>query len=102
LPILEGGNQPALKIDMRRERSSAAAEGEHAGRVGRWQLVVWITASQTGPMAILHAPCFSPALPDWAGLPCPALPSSGPSRPSKRATQIQQWAILDAPPWGIR
>lgn len=57
LPVLEGRNQPALKIDMRRERSRAAAEGEHAGRGGRWQLVAWISASQTGPMAILHTPC---------------------------------------------
>lgn len=57
LPVLEGRNQPALKIDMRRERSRAAAEGEHAGRGGRWQLVAWISASQTGPMAIPHTPC---------------------------------------------
>lgn len=57
LPILEGRNLPALKIDMIRERSRAAAEREHAGRGGRWQLVAWISASQTGPMAILHTPC---------------------------------------------
>lgn len=57
LPVLEGRNQPALKIDMRGERSRAAAEGEHAGRGGRWQLVAWISASQTGPMAILRTLC---------------------------------------------
>lgn len=57
LPVLEGRNQSALKIDMRGERSRAAAEGEHAGRGGRWQLVAWISASQTGPMAILHTLC---------------------------------------------
>lgn len=49
LPVLEGRNQPALKIDMRRETSRAAAEGEDAGRGGKMA-----TASV--------AQCF----PDWA------------------------------------
>lgn len=81
LPVLEGRNQPALKIDMRGERSRAAAEGERAGRGGRWQLVAWISASQTGPVAIPHAPPAQcrPATSNW-----PALPSSGPSRPRKK------------------
>lgn len=55
---------------MRREGSCAATEGEHAGRGGRWQLVAWITAYQTGPMAILHTLLPSVALPGL--LACPA------------------------------
>lgn len=86
MPVLEGRNQPALKIDMRRERSRAAAEGEHAGRGGRWQLVAWISASQTGPMAILHTRC--PAESCQGRLACPAqqwtikAPRKGPPAPS--------------------
>lgn len=76
-PILEGRNQPGLKIDMREERSRTAAEGEHVGTCGRWQLVAWISATQAGPTAILHSPC-SPTR--HGG---PALHSSGPSRPYK-------------------
>ena len=78
LPVLEGRNQPALKIDMRSERNHAVVEGEHAGRGGRWQLVVWISASQTGPTAILHPPCL--VQPCQTQLACP----------------VQQWVISAA------
>lgn len=91
LPVLEGRNQPALKIDLRRERSCAAAEGEHAGRGGGWQLVAWIIASQTGPMAILHTLCPGP-------LACPA--QQWAIKAMQKGHPYQQWAIPDAPPWG--
>lgn len=70
LPVLEGRNQPVLKIDMTEESGCAAVEGEHAEMRGRWQLVAWISASQTGPMAILRSPC--PARSCWSGQTCPA------------------------------
>lgn len=55
---------------MTEEGGCAAVEGEHAEIRGRWQLVAWISASQTGPMAMLRRPC--PAWPCGAGRTCPA------------------------------
>lgn len=96
LPVLEGRYQPALKIDATEERGCAAAEGENAEIRGRWQLVAWISASQTGPMAILRFPC--PAQSCEAGWTCSA---------QQRAVEAMQKEprpagvkpITDASPW---
>lgn len=58
---------------MREKRSCAVVEGKCTGRGGRWQLVVWISAFQTGPMAIPHALRLVVAMPDSACLLCPAV-----------------------------
>lgn len=72
LPILEGRNLPALKIDMTRERSRAAAE-KGACRKGR-KMAAGSVDQCIPDWAYGHTSYSLPsvAMPGPAGLPCPA------------------------------